>query len=425
MSDTAVSGVAPPATTAGVRFLGNGMDFFQLLARGALFLLITLGIYRFWLATDVRRYLWSNTEVAGEPLEYTGTAVELLIGFLIAIAILVPIYASFFLASLGLGAFGQFMSSIAFVLLAVFGQYAIYRARRYRLTRTIFRGVRFHQDGSAWLYAFKAMLWWFLTAVTLGLAYPWMESRLERYKMRHTYYGSLQGSFAGSGWRLFLRGLPMWIVVVLPLVALVVALPFELDLGALQRAAAQGGKGTDVLSRVEGSNPQAYVAVLLLICVPLWSIVMAAVLYPAFQATVLRWWASGLRFGEIVVTSKLRLRHIYGAYMRCLGWSLLYALVVFGLGFVLIYVIRSTGLIPMTPKSVQILVSIIMVGLYVFSMLGLSAIYQATVKLSLWRFGAESLELSGIAALDQVTAAGTPSSPVGEGLADALNVGGF
>jgi hypothetical protein len=58
-------------------------------------------------------------------------------------------------------------------------------------------------------------------------------------------------------------------------------------------------------------------------------------------------------------------------------------------------------------------------------MLGFSAIYQATVKLSLWRCGVESIALTGTAALDHVKAGGTPSSAVGEGLADALNVGGF
>ena len=42
-------------------------------------MLVTLGIYRFWLNTDMRRFLWSNTEVAGHGLEYTGTARELLI----------------------------------------------------------------------------------------------------------------------------------------------------------------------------------------------------------------------------------------------------------------------------------------------------------------------------------------------------------
>ena len=49
---------------------------------------------------------------------------------------------------------------IAFAALGLIGQYAIYRARRYRLTRTIYRGVRFHQSGSAWRYAFRAVFWW-------------------------------------------------------------------------------------------------------------------------------------------------------------------------------------------------------------------------------------------------------------------------
>ena len=40
---------------------------------------------------------------------------------------------------------------------------SIYRARRYRLTRTILRGIRFHQTGSAWRYAVCALFWWSLT----------------------------------------------------------------------------------------------------------------------------------------------------------------------------------------------------------------------------------------------------------------------
>ena len=58
-------------------------------------------------------------------------------------------------------------------------------------------------------------------------------------------------------------------------------------------------------------------------------------------------------------------------------------------------------------------------------MLGYSAIYQGTVKLALWRGGVESIELAGLAALDARQGRGRPSSAVGEGLADALNMGGF
>lgn len=146
------------ATSGGVRFLGQRRSYWRLLIRGTVMLFVTLGIYRFWLVTDVRRFLWSNTEIAGETLEYTGTALELLLGFLVAISLLIPVYSGIFLAALDLGILGKLSGVIAFATLGLLGQYAIYRARRYRLTRTIYRGLRFHQEGSAWGYAFRAVL---------------------------------------------------------------------------------------------------------------------------------------------------------------------------------------------------------------------------------------------------------------------------
>src|SRR4051812_16445384 len=71
------------APAGSVRFAGHGQAFWRLLARGAVLLMFTLGIYRFWLTTDVRRFLWSSTEIAQESFEYTGTPRELLLGFLI------------------------------------------------------------------------------------------------------------------------------------------------------------------------------------------------------------------------------------------------------------------------------------------------------------------------------------------------------
>ncbi len=190
---------APAPPPNGARFSGDETAFWRLLKRGAVLLFATLGIYRFWLATDVRRFLWSNTEVAGDGLEYIGTARELLIGFLMALALLVPINALFFLAALARGWLGQISGVLALAALALLGQFAIYRARRYRLTRTVYRGIRFHQTGAAWRYAICAIFWWGMIAVTLGLAYPWAQASLERFKLRHTYYGDLQGQFVGFG----------------------------------------------------------------------------------------------------------------------------------------------------------------------------------------------------------------------------------
>src|SRR5215210_5047202 len=122
-----------PATPSfgAARFVGRAGDFWRLVIRGTFFLLVTLGIYRFWLTTDIRRFLWSNTEVLGETLEYTGTARELLLGFLIAIAILVPLYTLFFIMALSSGLLGEWSGLLSVLLLAALGQYAVYRAGRY------------------------------------------------------------------------------------------------------------------------------------------------------------------------------------------------------------------------------------------------------------------------------------------------------
>jgi uncharacterized membrane protein YjgN (DUF898 family) len=410
------------ATGGGVRFLGQRRFYWRLLVRGAVLLMVTLGIYRFWLATDVRRFLWSNTEIAGEALEYTGTALELVLGFLVAIAILIPIYAAFFLAALDLGLLGKLSGVLAFAGLGVLGQYAIYRARRYRLTRTVYRGLRFHQEGSAWGFAFRATLWWLVTALSFGLAYPFQLASLERYKMRNTFYGDLGGRFEGSGFALLLRGLPMWALLLTPLVLAVRGFR-GVDWKALADAVAQGGD--DVMSRIEGGNPGLGAAIVFAMLMAGASIGLAALLYPAFQAMILRWWSSGLRFGGIEVRSTLRTRHVYGAYARFVGYAILFSIAMGIVGAFALGVMGAAISIEKIDTVNQVATTLALLVGYVVTALGFSTIYRVTVLLSLWQLGMESLQLSGLSTLETVKASGRPSSALGEGLADALNVGSY
>jgi uncharacterized membrane protein YjgN (DUF898 family) len=408
-----------------VRFIGDRRAYWRLLIRGAALLAVTLGIYRFWFATDVRRFLWSNTEIAGETLEYSGTALELLVGFLIAIALLVPLYIGFFVVALNLGPVGQFASVLGFPVLAFLGHFAVYRARRYRLTRTVYRGVRCHQGGSAWRYAICALFWWALIILTLGLAYPFAQSALERYKMRHTYYGNLPGRFEGSGLRLFLRGFPMWLLVVGPLIAALVFVVTSVEWAALGAAASSAGSVEEFAGQLEGRFPTVYAAIVLAIVAVTVSVIMAAVLFPVFQSMTLRWWISGLRFGALTVHSHLRTGQIYGAYLRFLWYGVLFALaaaIVGAIGFAALGVVFAG---PARAELYEIVGAAAAVAFYVVLMLGYSTIYQGTVKLALWLGGMESIEIENRAVLDQVKAEGAASSAVGEGLADALNVGGI
>jgi uncharacterized membrane protein YjgN (DUF898 family) len=410
-------------TGGGVRFLGQRRSYWRLLIRGAALLMLTLGIYRFWLATDVRRFLWSNTEIAGEALEYTGTPVELLLGFLMAIAILIPLYAGIFLAALDLGMIGKLSGITGFAALAILGQYAIYRARRYRLTRTIYRGLRFHQSGSAWAYAFRAVAWWAVTMFTFGLAYPFQVASLERYKMRNTYYGDLAGRFDASGWRLLLRGLPMWLVVIGPFVFACIVFAGAVDWVALADAIAQGGD--DMMSKVEGGNPNLGRAIVFGMLMIAFSVLMATLLYPAFQAVTLRWWSSGLRFGTIEVHSNLRMRTVYGAYARFVGYAIAFSVVMGILAMIALGMIGAAASVGKMGTAGEIASTLAALIGYVIAALGYSTIYRATVLFSLWQLGMESLQLSGLSALERVKATGQPSSAIGEGLADALNVGSY
>jgi uncharacterized membrane protein YjgN (DUF898 family) len=399
------------------RFCGDGRAYWRLLVRGAVLLMVTLGLYRFWLMTDIRRFLWSNTELAGDSFEYTGTAAELLLGFLVGVAVLIPIYACIFLAATGLGIV-QLASVLGFVLMGFLGQYAVYRARRYRLTRSVFRGLRFHQTGSAWRYAVCAVFWWAMIVLTLGLAYPWAQAALERYKMRNTFYGNLPGQFDGSALALFWRGVPMWLLVLGPLIGCIALGIATVDWSTILQADLE----QDLTANIEGTG-LGEASALVMIALG-WSGFAAAMLYPAFQGLTLRWWTSGLRFGAFSLTSRLRIGQVYRIYLRFLWYAFLFTLVAGLCGAVCLMLVGPyVGPQASTPAGI-LATGVLVVG-YVIVALGFSTIHQATVKLSLWRLGIDVLDLSGVALLDRVKAQGGPSSPLGEGLADALNVGGI
>jgi uncharacterized membrane protein YjgN (DUF898 family) len=428
----AAADVAPPdapslpSSPVRLRFVGYRGDYWRLMIRGGALQAITLGIYRFWLFTDMRRFLWASTEVEGETLEYTGTAVELLLGFLMAIGILIPVYALLFVASLQFGMISRLSAIVAFVVLVGFGQYAAFRARRYRLTRTVFRGLRLHQSGSAVRYAVRAMLWWIPIVMTLGLASPWATANLERYKMRNTFYGNLGGSFAGVGGRLFRRGILVWLLVVSPVFLGVAAAAAVIDWPAVA-GALDSGDLTSVIAVLEGDDRTKPAFILL--GGAAWSVFIGFFLYPAYQAIVMRWWLGGVRFGGAVVASDLRIRRYYGAYLRYLLCVLL-----FSIAFSLVAgIMLSSGYMMLrgqinfdrTSLPRDGVAAGLLVVAYVIYILGCSTIYQVVVKMRLWQVAVESMLISSLAALDHVQATEATSSAVGEGLADALGAGGI
>jgi uncharacterized membrane protein YjgN (DUF898 family) len=372
------SPVPPPMPVA---FSGSRSEFFHLVKRGAALELVTLGFYRFWLLTDIRRHLWSNTLVDGDAAEYTGRGKELLIGFLVALAILVPIYLGYLLIGLEAEHYQAFASIPLFLFFYLFGQFAIFRARRYRLTRTIWRGVRFWMTGSGWIYALQASLWGLLSAVTLGLALPWRMAALERYKMRHSYYGDLQGSFEGRGWEFFKRGWWLWLLAPVAMVVYPLA-PF---------------------------------------------------IYGAFKAVEWRWWLSGIRFGGVRIESSLPRSALIGLYWKVIGWIVVLGLVfsAYAAAAAAAALVASMTGEPFAEfftsqefsKSIPLL-ALMGLGYLVFA-LATNVVIRVYLMRDLWVRVLGSVNISGLEAAADVAARGEMANALGEGFADGLDVGGF
>lgn len=194
--------------------------------RGALFALtfgrmlvtiLTIGIGRFWMVTSLRRFHWSAFRLDGDPFEYTGKPVEKLVGFLIAVAIL-AVYLTIVnlaLTFVGLSYFqGQAIAvNLSILAIVPLGFWAQYRARRYILARTRWRGIRFGVEPGAWSYTLRAIGWWLLTLVTLGLAYPFQQLALARFTTDRTYFGNLRFTQYGAVGPLFRS----WLLVIAPL----------------------------------------------------------------------------------------------------------------------------------------------------------------------------------------------------------------
>lgn len=192
------------------QFFGKSGPLFRLHMKTAALTLLTLGIYRFWAKTRIRKYVWSAVSGDGDGFEYTGTGLEKFLGFLLAVVVL-AVYLGLLqlvLTFLGLSLLSEAetgaqvglqvavsnLSLLAVLPLLFFAQY---RARRYRMARTRWRGMRFGMENAAGGYVWRALGHLALTVLSLGLLLPRQSFYLEKYMADRTWFGD--GRFAQGG----------------------------------------------------------------------------------------------------------------------------------------------------------------------------------------------------------------------------------
>jgi uncharacterized membrane protein YjgN (DUF898 family) len=176
-----------------VEFTGRWQDFAKIAAVNLGLTIITLGIYRFWATARVRRYLWSNSRLVGSDLEWTGTGGEMFIGFLMVMGVLVGWTALIIGGSLLIGEWFIFLGMFAFYIFLLWAVgFAQFRALRYRLSRTYWRGIRGGSDDNGVHYGWTALGNNILAGITLGIMTPAALANNWNDRMRAMSFGPHQ-----------------------------------------------------------------------------------------------------------------------------------------------------------------------------------------------------------------------------------------
>lgn len=183
-SSTSAAGAASPQC---LRFHGQGGTLFGIQIVNLLLIVVTLGIYSFWGKVRVRRYLYGQTEFAGDRFSYHGLGMELFMGALKAFGLIVLFYVLLVAASMMVGDIAVVLLYLA-ILVAI--PFALYGAMRYSLSRTAWRGIRFSFRGKLKECLGTYLGGALLTLVTLGVYYPWFHNRMRSYWVNNTYFGN-------------------------------------------------------------------------------------------------------------------------------------------------------------------------------------------------------------------------------------------
>ncbi|MBK8771577.1 MAG: DUF898 domain-containing protein [Rhizobiales bacterium] len=337
---------------------------------------LTFSIYRFWAKTNVRKHIWSCVHVNGEPLEYTGRGKELFMGALMVFVFLVlPIVLVTGGISLMYGPDSPLLiipQMIIIFAIYIFWGFAIYKARKYQLSRTQWRGIRGTLAGSAMTYSLLYFGSLLAKGMSLGWATPVMNTVLQEQMTNDMRFGDAAFKFKGRAGPLYPTYAVCWILSCAALVGAVVLAVITI---AGSQALQDFFTGPSELSKP--AEIVAYVFIGLAVF-----LVLTALIIPML-------WS-------IYIARELR---TFAAYTRFDGAQ-------FSLD-------ASAGSV-IWLSVVNILILIFTLGI------GWPFINQRLV-----RFVVDRLSLQGMIDVDRIRQSQVPLDKRGEGLADAFDVGGL
>lgn len=399
-------------------FTGNWRPFVPIVLSNLALTIVTLGIYRFWGQVRERKFLWSHSRFIDAQLEWTGTGLEVFIGFIMGAVLLgVPFLILQFgvqaLMLQGHEGIAVLVGLGSFVLLYYFYGLAKFRALRYRLGRTYWRGIRGGSNNAGmkygWSYIWKNVVGW----LPAGLLIPWSMTSLWNERWNLMSFGNHAFHCDSDFSPLMKRYLLFYLSPIFLMILLIVLM----------------GVGVGFASAFSepGSNepPIGFIIGFTLIAVALFYLILPAI-WLIFYAKFYRVAVGALTLEKLEFAFTAKTKDWLKLFIGDIGLWLLAALVsVIPIGLALAAYGTFDGFsLPEPGESSAAFESAITIGMVViffvpFSLVGPFLRYRH------WAFFMRHMEAYGEIDIASLTQSETRLNKHGEGLLDALDVGAF
>ncbi len=182
-------------------FVGRGSQLFPIILVNALLTIITFGLYYPWAKAKKLQFMYSQTTLADHPFTFTGTGIEMFKGFVRAFVLLIGIIAT--------AGYLQYNQITNFGILLVYGAllclfpFAIHGGYKYRMAKTLWKGIRFGYTGDITELLKIYFTGIFLSIITFGIYSPWFVINLRTYLIGNIKFGDAKFAYKGNGGELF------------------------------------------------------------------------------------------------------------------------------------------------------------------------------------------------------------------------------
>ena len=346
-------------------FDGSWREFAPIAFTNLLLTIVTLGIYRFWATTRERRYLWSRTRFVDERLEWAGTGKELFLGFVLVMLLFgIPlVILQFAVQSLAIRGYPGWAAAVglcAAAALFYLAGVARFRALRYRLSRTRWRGIRGGSDDQGLRYGLSYMWKTVVGMIPLGILVPWSMTSLWNQRMNAMSFGPYRFRAHADAGGLYARYFLFYLA------------PFVLFIGGMSFAAITGMAGYGMGGEEAGVVSAIIGVVIALLFFYLGLGLIAVAFYAKFYREVI----GALDWGELTFSFTASTKD----WVKLLLGDIALVVVTFGIGWIFLS-------------------------------------YRH------YKFAVTYLEAGGEIVLDELTQSTTRTARHGEGLLDAFDVG--